>query len=64
MAAVQLMGLFYADEGMIGSRVPELIQREIDVIIGLLIRFGLMANVAKSKTMTFQSGAICMWISK
>ena len=58
------MGLFYADEGMIRSRVPELIQREINVIIGLFIRFGLMANVEKSKTMTFQPGAICTWISK
>ena len=58
------MGLFYADEGMIRSRVPELIQREINVIIGLFIRFGLMVNVAKSNTMTFQSGDICTWISK
>ena len=46
------MGVFYANEGMIGSWDPEWLQGAINILIGLFIRVGIMANVAKSKTMT------------
>ena len=58
------MGMFYADDGMIGWRGPEWIQGDINVLVILFRRVGLMANVAKSNTMTCQPGAICTGISE
>ena len=58
------MGVFNADDGMIGSRDPEWLQGSINVIIEIFRRFGLMSNVAKSKTMTFQPGSICTGVSE
>ena len=46
------LGVFYLDDGLIGLRDPEWLQGYINV------RIGLMANVSKSKTMTFQLGVI------
>ena len=40
------MIVFYSDDGMIGSRDAEWLQVDINVIIGLFRRVGLMANVA------------------
>ena len=57
-AVGQIMGVFYADYGPVGSRYPELIQVDINVLISLFQRIGLMANVSKSKTMTCQPGII------
>ena len=54
------MGMFYADYGMIGSRDLEWLQGVINVLIGLLRRVGLMSKISKSKTMTCQTGEICM----
>ena len=48
---------------MIGSRDPEWLQGNINVIIGLFRRVVLMANVEKSNTMTFQTGDIHKWMS-
>ena len=53
-----IIGVFYADDVIMGSQDPEWIQGAIDVLIGLFYRVGLMANVAKYNTMTFQLGAI------
>ena len=63
MTIGRCIGLFYADDGMIGSRYPEWFQEAINVIIELFRRVGLMSNVAKSKIMTCQTGAICMGMS-
>ena len=64
MAVGRFMGVFYADEGMIGSRDPEWLQGTINVLIGLFRRVILMTNVARSKTMTCQLGAICTGMSE
>ena len=52
------MGVFYADDGIIGSRDPEWLQGDKNVLFGIFRRFRLMTNVEKSKTMTFQLGVI------
>ena len=58
------MGVFYAGYGMIILRDPEWFQGAIIVLVGILIRVGLVANVAKCKTMTFQIGVILIEISE
>ena len=58
------MGVFYADNGIIGSREPEWIQGAINVLIGILKRFGQMTNVAKSRTMTCHLGVIYAGVSE
>ena len=58
MKVGQCMGIFYADDGMIGSRDTEWFQGAINVLIWLFRRIRFMANVAKSKTTTWQPGAI------
>ena len=50
--------VFYADDGMVGSRDADWIKQSINILLGLLQRYGLAANVAKSRTMTCQSGAL------
>ena len=57
-AAVQSLGVLYAENGILGSRDPEWLQGYLNVLIGLFRRIGLMANAVKSKTMTCQPGAI------
>ena len=52
------LGVFYADDGLIGSQDTKWIQGDLDVLIGLFRRFGLITNVEKSKTMTSQTGMI------
>ena len=54
MAVGRCIGAFYADNEMIGSRDPEWLQGYINVLIKLLRRVGIMANVAKSDTINFQ----------
>ena len=46
------MGVFYADDGMIRSRNPKKFQGAINFLVGIFIRFSLIANLAKSETMT------------
>ena len=58
------MGVFDADDSMIGSREPECPQGAINVLIRLFRRFGLISNVEKSKTKTCQPGVICTGISE
>ena len=64
MVAGRCMGVFNADDGMLGSRYPEWLQGAINVLIRLFRRVRLMVNVAKSKNMTCQPGAIHMGISE
>ena len=58
------MGMFYEDEGKLGSRDPSWLQGDINFLVGLSIRVGLKANVAKSNTMTFHPGEICTGMSE
>ena len=52
------MGVFYAENGLIGPLYPEWLLRTLNVLIGLFLQIGLMANIAKSKTMMCQTGTI------
>ena len=50
----QCLGVFYADNCMMGTREPDWPQHVMTVLVGLFRRHGLAANVAKSRTMTCQ----------
>ena len=57
-AVGRILGVFYEEDGILGSQYLEWIQGSLNVLIGLLLQIDLMANVTKSKTMTHQPGAI------
>ena len=46
------LGVYYADYGMVASREPDYLQKFMNFRIGLFQKYGLAANVAKSRTMT------------
>ena len=54
LAVGRCLGFLYAYNGMVLLQDTEWIQGELNVIIGLFRRYKLVANVAKSKTMTCQ----------
>jgi hypothetical protein len=57
--AVQLfIALFYVDNGRIGSRDPEQVQRAFDILIDLFERVGLFTNVGNMKAMICIPGRI------
>ena len=56
--------VFYADNGMVGSCDSECMQHVINVPVGLFRRYGLVANVVKTQTMTCQSGALRVGMSE
>ena len=56
------MGVFYADDGMIGSRDMEWLQGAINFLVGIFRSVIMMANVAKSNTITYQLGLIHRWM--
>ena len=58
LAMVWCLGLFYSDDGMVGLYNPEWLQGAFNVLIGLFRRYGLVANVSKSKTIMCQMGEI------
>ena len=58
------MGMFYVDDGLIGYRDLEWLQGFLNVLIRLFHRVGLMANITKSNTTTFQLVDICTWVSE
>ena len=58
------MGVFYADDIMIGSRDPDWLQGDINVLIVLFRGVLLMSNIEKSNTMTCQPGDILTVISE
>ena len=49
---------------MVGSRDPEWLQVALNVLIRILRRYRLLANVAKSKAMTFQLSALLSSMSE
>ena len=52
------LGVFYANDGMVGSQFADWLQHSMNVLVGLFRRYGLAANVSKSRTITFQPDAI------
>ena len=48
------LGVFYANDGMVGSRDSEWLQHLMNILVGLFKWYGLAANVAKSCTMTYR----------
>ena len=52
------LGVFYDNNGMVGSRNPKWLHHAMNVLVGLFRRYGLAANVAKSHTMTCQPDAL------
>ena len=54
----RFLGFFYADYGVVGSRDLEWLKHAMNVLVGIFIRYGLANNVAKSRTMTCQPGAL------
>ena len=64
MVAGRCMGVFNADDGMLGSRYPEWLQGAINVLIRLFRRVLLMENIAKYKTTTCQTGEIFTGMSE
>ena len=58
MAVGRSMGVFYVYNGLVGSRYLQWLQGYINVLIRLFYRVVLMANFAKSNTITFQQGLI------
>ena len=50
--------VFYAENGMVGSRDLDWLQHVTNALVGLFRRYDLASNVAKSLTMTFQPGAL------
>ena len=58
LAEWNCLGLFYKGNGFLGSQDPEWLQGEINVLIGLFRQYRLVVKVAKSKTMTCQTGTL------
>ena len=57
-AVGRCLEIFYADDGMVGSREAEWLQNLMNVLVGLFRRNDLAANVTKYCMMTCQSGAL------
>ena len=53
-----LMAFFYADDALLASQDPILLQRAPDVIVGLFERVGLCTNTSKTKVMICVPGRI------
>ena len=64
IAIGMIIGVFYADDVIMGSQDPEWIQGAINELIGIFHRVRLMANIEKSKTMTCHLGKIRTGISE
>ena len=60
----QSLGVFYVDDGILGSWDPEWLQVALNVLIGLLQIIDLTANINKSKTMTCYLGVIISGMSQ
>ena len=54
LAVGRCLGLFYAGNVMVGSRDPEWLQVDLNVLIGLLQLYGLVWNISKYKSKTCQ----------
>ena len=64
IAVGRLLVLFYANNKMVVFQDPEWLQGTLNVIIDLFHRYGLVANIAKSKAMKFQPGTLPSEISE
>ena len=62
--AGQCLVVFYDNDGVIGSHNPNWLQHAMNVIVGLFRMYGLADNVAKSRTMTCQPGALRVGVSE
>ena len=58
------LGVLYDNNGMVGSRDSDWLQHDMNVLVGLFRRYGLVANVVKSRTMTCHPGALRAWMSR
>ena len=62
-SAGRCLVVFYANYGMVGSRDPDWLQYSMNVLVGLFRRYGLASNVANSRLMICQPGALRSGIS-
>ena len=58
------MGVFYSYDGMAGSHYTDWLQHLMNVQVSVFQQYGLAASVAKSRMMTFQPGALWLWMSE
>ena len=63
-AVGQILGVFYADDGLLVSRYPEWLQGALNGLIRMFCQIGLVANISKSKTMACHLGEIILGISE
>ena len=54
----QCLRVFYADDGMMGSQDADCMQHSMNILVRLFQRYGLAANVAKSRTMMCQPSTL------
>ena len=57
-------GVCYDDYGMVSSRDSDWLQHLMNFLIGFFWRYSLVSNFAKSHMMTFQPGALRLWMSE
>ena len=55
---LKLMAIFYADDALMASRDPAMLQESLDVMVGLFERVGLRTNTTKTNVMTCVPGKI------
>ena len=60
----QCLGVFYDNDGMVGSLDSDWLQHNMNVLFGLFRRYVLDANVANSNTITCQPGTLQAGISE
>ncbi len=57
------IALFYADNALVASRYPELLQTSVDVLTELFEKVGLLTNTKKTQTMVCVPGKVRVWLS-
>ena len=57
------LALFYADDGYLASRDPDLSQESVDTLVKLFERVGLLCSTTKMQAMTYVPGKIRVWHS-
>ena len=60
----QCVRVFYAKDGMVGSRDSDWLQHTINALVVLFRGYGLVANVAKSFTITCHPGSLWEGVSE
>ena len=64
LAVGRCLGLFYANNGMVGSRYPEWTQGALNVLFSLFYPYVQVVNIAKSNAMTCHPGELWYWNSE